>query len=676
MKKNAVVWIFILVFVFAFLVSLMAIRGTFLSDEFEFIAAANRVHDTSGFGQFITSKIGGDFWRPVAYFSFFLDYRFYGLNPLGYHLTNSFLAALNCLFVALIVWLFGKLYFLAGSDENKKKKLIFIAVLSGILFAVFPNHHEVVTWLGGRPDLVATTFYLLTLVLWFYYLIKIQDWRGGERQKVFFKKISLIIALALSAGLALLAKEVSVTLIIVFTLLLLWHFIYSRKKKILINKWSLILPWFLLVLMFVLYIIFRHQVVGSWFGGYMTAGKSEFLSLSFGDLKNWLLVPINIITHLINYNYWLALKGKFPSFLAPFVSLTYYSWLIRAIYLFIFLVLVLTLIWLVRRRRLRPALLTLLPGLVFIYLVVSPVIGLLDTVNKALESTRYYYLPSAGLCVIFALWFSLFKKTRRYILTIFFVLILLVLNYMNYKPWSKASAASFSIQQAVKEKADKLTPDDWIYVVNNPDNIFGAYVFRRGLSDMFKLYQPNIKNGQVITSGRGLNGTFAPDCIFTQSNEFWLMKLEINSGLLQSFEKIKASAPPSEQIVINKATLQLHDIKNLSGDNYEITGLQPYVVLKNLSVDPQKIVGLKMTLIPTNNYSWVTQHIYWTTADQPFYQEFLRHIWRYFSVTPDNPSAQEIIIPLCRYPAFVFAGQIKDLRISLPFKTGEIFVLR
>ena len=67
-------------------------------------------------------------YRPLAVFSFALNYTAGKLNPLGYHLVNILLHAL---FSILFYWFLKKI----GSDEK-------MALISALLFAAHPIHTE------------------------------------------------------------------------------------------------------------------------------------------------------------------------------------------------------------------------------------------------------------------------------------------------------------------------------------------------------------------------------------------------------------------------------------------------------------------------------------------------------------------------------------------------------
>jgi len=88
-----------------------------------------------------------DYWRPLTFLTFFADARFWGRNPVGYHLTNVLLHA------AVALLLFRTLRDLgAGSG----------AALAGAgAHALNPAVTESVDWISGRTDVLAALLVLL-----------------------------------------------------------------------------------------------------------------------------------------------------------------------------------------------------------------------------------------------------------------------------------------------------------------------------------------------------------------------------------------------------------------------------------------------------------------------------------------------------------------------------------
>ncbi len=95
------------------------------------------------------------FYRPLPNLLWQFDYHLWGLSAGGYHLTNIILHALNVFLIQILVF---------NISRNKSKSL-----LAAFLFAIQPLHTEPVIWLAGRPDLLATLFFLIALITGLYY---------------------------------------------------------------------------------------------------------------------------------------------------------------------------------------------------------------------------------------------------------------------------------------------------------------------------------------------------------------------------------------------------------------------------------------------------------------------------------------------------------------------------
>ena len=105
---------------------------------------------------------------PVVFTSFWLEYRFWGLNPSGYHATNVVLHGVNA---ALVFWL---ALALGGTP--------WIAGLTAVLFAVHPMQVESVAWITERKNVLSAFFGLAAFLaylrhrttnLWRWYLVSL-----------------------------------------------------------------------------------------------------------------------------------------------------------------------------------------------------------------------------------------------------------------------------------------------------------------------------------------------------------------------------------------------------------------------------------------------------------------------------------------------------------------------
>jgi hypothetical protein len=131
-------------------------------------------------------------WHPLTWISHALDYAVWGLNPVGHHLTNNILHAVNTFLVVLLV---ARLMEVAV--VNSRFTLI-VAGVSGLLFGLHPIHVESVAWAAERKDLLCALFYLLSIIMYMSY-------RSHKTYRTYFLTLCFFI-------LALLSKPMAVSL--------------------------------------------------------------------------------------------------------------------------------------------------------------------------------------------------------------------------------------------------------------------------------------------------------------------------------------------------------------------------------------------------------------------------------------------------------------------------------
>ena len=144
-----------------------------------------------------------NYYRPVIAVSYLVDTCFWGraptwgvdapadrmaldwdLNPVGFHLTNLLFHVVNSLLVLHLVRHLVRRYW-AGLG-------------AALIFAAYPIHTESVTWIAGRTDVMATTFFLAAF--WGYVLFR----QRGSRAALW---ISMVLF-----TLGMFAKEMVATL--------------------------------------------------------------------------------------------------------------------------------------------------------------------------------------------------------------------------------------------------------------------------------------------------------------------------------------------------------------------------------------------------------------------------------------------------------------------------------
>src|SRR5207249_5325570 len=98
-------------------------------------------------------------WVPVTWLSHGLDYTLWGMNPLGYHLTNVTLHALNA---ALLYLVARRLLGRAMRFDGPAAPLA--AATAALFFALHPLRAESVAWATERRDVLSGLFFLLTIL--------------------------------------------------------------------------------------------------------------------------------------------------------------------------------------------------------------------------------------------------------------------------------------------------------------------------------------------------------------------------------------------------------------------------------------------------------------------------------------------------------------------------------
>jgi tetratricopeptide (TPR) repeat protein len=123
-------------------------------------------------------------WRPLATWSFRMNYLVHGYAPLGYHLVNVLIHACSCALVLSVA-------------RNAFRKDEMSARLATLVFVVHPTHSEPVASVVGRADVLGGFLALFAIVLY---------QRGG-----FSAMLAFVVAL-----LASLAKEVGIATFALF----------------------------------------------------------------------------------------------------------------------------------------------------------------------------------------------------------------------------------------------------------------------------------------------------------------------------------------------------------------------------------------------------------------------------------------------------------------------------
>src|SRR5215468_9465907 len=157
-------WIALFIALVTLVVFLPALRNEFVGwDDYELLVQ-NPHYRGLGWSElswmFTTFHTGH--YQPLSWITFAVDYLIWGMNPLGYHLTNLVLHAANA---ALFYFLSLRLLLLALSTPNPSADVHFkvAAAFAALFFAIHPLRVESVAWATERRDVLSGLFYLLAI---------------------------------------------------------------------------------------------------------------------------------------------------------------------------------------------------------------------------------------------------------------------------------------------------------------------------------------------------------------------------------------------------------------------------------------------------------------------------------------------------------------------------------
>jgi tetratricopeptide (TPR) repeat protein len=173
-------------------------------------------------GWMFTTTLGGHY-QPLAWVSFGLDYRLWGMRPAGYHLTSVLLhAAAAVVFYYLLVELLKAVRPAAGAPLRSA------AALGALAFGMHPLRVESVAWATERGG-VLSGLWLLAAVLAY---LRMQPETGGRRRATYALSVFCYAA-------SLLAKAWGMTLPVVLLLLDVYplrRFDRGRYRQVLVEK--------------------------------------------------------------------------------------------------------------------------------------------------------------------------------------------------------------------------------------------------------------------------------------------------------------------------------------------------------------------------------------------------------------------------------------------------------
>ncbi len=334
-------------------------------------------------------------WHPLTVISVAIDYKFWGLNPFGYHLGNIILHSLNTFLVFILALR------LAGLGRGLRYRVTASAV-AALLFGLHPIHVESVSWIAERKDVLCAFFFISSLIAYTYFAA------GGPR----LRALKYLAALVLFV-LALMSKPMAVSLPLVLIIIDFYPLDRLKSpgdiKRLLAEK----IPFFLFSSLSALLTLWAQQASGAIVstGTYPLAWRLRFSARALIFYLDKTLLPV----------------GLSPVY--PIDAGSVYFSLVAILSAAIILTITLFTALLAKKYRI------FLAAWVYYIITLIPVSGIIQ-VGAQSAADRYMYLPSLSLLLLAGAGIgALFEKGRKFIIpaSACLIIILLALSAMTIK---------------------------------------------------------------------------------------------------------------------------------------------------------------------------------------------------------------------------------------------------
>ncbi len=95
------------------------------------------------------------YWHPMTWLSHMLDCQLFGLDPRSHHMVNVLFHILNSTLLYLVI------FRMTGAELQ--------SIIVALLFAVHPVNVDTVAWAAERKNLLSTSFWMLTMLIYISY---------------------------------------------------------------------------------------------------------------------------------------------------------------------------------------------------------------------------------------------------------------------------------------------------------------------------------------------------------------------------------------------------------------------------------------------------------------------------------------------------------------------------
>ena len=164
LEKNQTRLLIVLIALVVFSCFMPSLSNEFVwDDEFNLIENLNYRGLSSSHLYWMFTTFHDANYHPLCWLSFGIDFVFWRMNPVGYHLTNIALHVSNTILFYFLIVAFLQRIAVAPLDVSIFRLQI-SAFTGALFFAVHPLRVEAVAWISTRGDLLCGFFYLLTII--------------------------------------------------------------------------------------------------------------------------------------------------------------------------------------------------------------------------------------------------------------------------------------------------------------------------------------------------------------------------------------------------------------------------------------------------------------------------------------------------------------------------------
>jgi protein O-mannosyl-transferase len=219
-RRSPIFWLLVIAaFVLLLIAYSPALRAGYIWDDDLWVIQNPTLRSAHGLWQIWTDIRLPTEYYPLTVSAFWLQYQLWGLNPLGYHLVNVLLHAINAVLVGMLL----------------SRLKVPGAWVAAALFAFHPVQVESVAWVTELKNTLSGLFYLVSAIMFFKANpLEIDAPPPPHWKRIYILSLFLFLC-------AMLAKTVTLTLPGALLVVIWW-----KRGRIQRRDWLLTIPFILL----------------------------------------------------------------------------------------------------------------------------------------------------------------------------------------------------------------------------------------------------------------------------------------------------------------------------------------------------------------------------------------------------------------------------------------------